>query len=182
MMNNDEIEKKKKELMEPHWTEDLHYALKELDDDSAKKIVELMSDDEIYDKVNNRQFQQDYIADYLEYLWNISQPAYWRHVISTLDIHHGILWGDNMSHFEKLCQYELSADVFNAVMYFAVNCDEKNKQDMEAIGCVIKAQAEKFDRLSDIRAYISELEGVELDSLNKRIDKMLTSVCNYGFY
>ena len=181
-MNNDEIEKKKKELMKPDWTENLHSALKELGDDNAKKIVELMSDDEIYSKVNNRTSQEDYIADYLEYLWEISKPAYWRHVIKTLDIHHGILWGDHMSHFGKLCQNELSAEVFNAVMYFAVNCDENYHQDLDAIGCVIKAQVENFDRLNDIRKYISELHGEKSDVLNKRIDEMLASECNYGFY
>lgn len=87
-----------------------------------------------------------------------------------------------MSHFEKLCQYELPENVFNAVMYFAVNCDEKNLQDIDAIGCVVRAQAEQFDRLDDIRAYVSGLKETEDNGINKRINEMLISDCNYGFY
>ena len=31
-----------------------------------------MTDSEVFSKVNNRRFQEDYIADYIEYLWTIS--------------------------------------------------------------------------------------------------------------
>lgn len=181
-MNDDEINKKKKELMKPDWTENLHHALKELDNDDSKKIVELMTDAEIYSKVNNRKFQEDYIADYLEYLWEISESAYWKHIISSLDVHVGILWGDHMSHFEKLCQNELTDEVFNAVMNFVVNCDKRNIQDIEAIGCVIRAQAERYERLNDMRLYLSDLDGSIEIEINELINQMLVSYCTYRFY
>lgn len=77
--------------MKPGWTEDLHHSLEELQPEDAKKIIESMTDDEIYQKVNNRKFQEDYIADYLEYLWDISESSFWKHVKTTLDVNQN-LW------------------------------------------------------------------------------------------
>ena len=179
-MNDKELEKKKKELMKPDWTENLHHALEELQTEDAKKIVESMTDREIYQKVNIRRHQEDYIADYLEYLWEISETAYWRHLKSTLDVTVGILWGADMPHFRKLCTCEIPDDVWQAVLEFAIDCDDK--QDIEAIGCVMKAQAEKFGRLKDIKNYISRFDEEIKDSANKKIQEMLMKKCNYTFY
>lgn len=183
-MKKSGLEKLKRELMKPGWTEDLHHSLEELSPEDAKIIVESMSDTEIYRKVNNRQFQEDYIADYLEYLWGISETAYWKHVKSTLNLKHGILWGDHMSHFEKMCKYEIPDDVLKAVFDFAIAVEIKDnyKQDFEAIGCVIKAQADDFGRLNEIKKYISLLEKEKQDTANERIDLMLKCKCNYTFY
>ncbi|MDP2925114.1 MAG: hypothetical protein Q8N99_01955, partial [Nanoarchaeota archaeon] len=76
-MTENEIKKLKEELIKSYWTEDLHLKLTELQAEDAKRIVESMDNFEIFEKVNNRQYQQDYIEDYLEYLWKISEPAYW---------------------------------------------------------------------------------------------------------
>lgn len=183
-MTDKEIEKRKTELMKPGWTEDLHHSLEELQPEVAKTIVESMTDNEIYRKVNNRQFQEDYIADYLEYLWEISETAYWKHVKNTLDLEHGILWGDHMSHFEKMCQNKIPDDVLKAVLDFALSVEVKDnyKQDFEAIGCVVKAQVENFKRLDEIKKYISSLEKAEQILANVRIKEMIKCDCNYQFY
>ena len=99
---------------------------------------------------------------------------------STLDVTVGILWGADMPHFEKLCTYEIPDDVWLAVLKFAIDSDDK--QDIEAIGCVIKAQAEKFGRLKDIKNYISHLDEEVKDSADKKIQEMLIKRCNYTFY
>jgi hypothetical protein len=181
-MNREELEEKKKELMQPDWTENLHYALEELQLEDAKEIVESMTDIEICQKVNCRKHQEDYIADYLEYLWDISKVAYWKHVKSTLTVEYGILLSDNMSHFEKLCKYEIPDDVWKTVLNFAIDCDERNKQDLDAISCVIKAQVEKFGKLEEIKKYISQLDKNKQDIANKRINNMLEYECNYQFF
>ncbi len=180
----DEIKKLKKELMKPGWTEDLHHSLEELQPEVAKTIVESMTESEIYRKVNNRQFQEDYIADYLEFLWDISENAYWRHVKSTLNLEHGILWGDHMSHFEKMCDNKIPDDVLKAVLDFAVSVEVKDnyKQDFEAIGCVVKAQVEKFERLKEVKKYISSLSKDKQVLANSRINEMIKCDCNYYFY
>lgn len=83
-MDNKKLSEKKQELMKPDWTENLHHELQELPLQEAKWIVENMTDSEIFSKVNNRRFQEDYIADYIEYLWTISPIAYWKHIIASL--------------------------------------------------------------------------------------------------
>lgn len=181
-MNNKKLDEHKKELMKPDWTENLHHALEELQTNDARKIVDSMNETEIYAKVNNRQFQQDYIADYLEYLWEISEQAYWKHVIITLDLEVGLLWSDNMSHFEKLCNEKIPIGVLKAVLDFAIGCqiEENYKQDYEAIGCVVRAQVKKFNRMAEIKKYISSLDKEK--AANKRINEMIKSKCHYNFY
>ncbi len=178
-MNDSEIQKLKEELMKPDWTENLHHELENLQPVDAIKFVESMNNSEIYQKVNVRKFQQDYIADYLEYLWEISETAFWRHVIITLDLREGFLWSDNMFHFEKMCNVKIPKDVLTAVLDFAIECDEKSKYDIEIIGCVIKAQVNNFERLAEIRKHISLLEGDKQDIANKRINEMIKRKCNY---
>lgn len=180
-MNDMEFYNKKKELMKPGWTEDLHHSLEELQPEDAKKIVESMTDDEIYQKVNNRKFQEDYIADYLKYLFDISESSFWKHVKTTLDVNQNLLWSDNMFHFKMLCGETIPNDVLVAVIKFAVECDEKEKLDMETIGCVIKAQVNNFGKLAEIEKYISSLDENKQKAANERIHEMLNCNCNYQF-
>lgn len=183
-MDNEELKKVKKELMKPYWTEELHHCLEDLQPEDARKIVESMTHTEVYRKVNNRRFQEDYISDYLEYLWKISESAYWRHLIVTLDTTVGLLWGGDMPHFEKMCTSEIPAEVLKAVLNFAFRCDVKEDytQDFEAIGCVVKAQVERFGRINEIKKYISSLNENLQESANKKILEMIKCRCNYTFY
>ena len=66
-MDNKKLSEKKQELMKPDWTETLHHELQELPLQEAKWIVENMTDSEIFSKVNNRRFQEDYISDNMDY-------------------------------------------------------------------------------------------------------------------
>lgn len=181
-MNDKELNEKKKELMKPDWTENLHDALKELQPEDAKKIVESMTEDEIYRKVNNRRFQEDYIADYLEYLWDISEDSFWKHVKITLDVNQNLLWSDNMFHFKMLCSKNIPNDVLTAVIKYAVDCSENEKQDLDTIGCVIKAQAKDFGRLGEIKKHISFLDKDKQVLAEIRINEMIKCECIYTFY
>lgn len=181
-MNEKELKEKKMELMKPDWTENLHDSLKELQQEDAKKIVESMTDHEIYMKVNNRTFQEDYIADYLEYLWDISEDSFWKHVKTTLDVNQNLLWSDNMFHFKMLCFENIPNDVLNAVIKYAVECSENEKQDLDAIGCVIKAQVTDYGKLGEIKKYISLLDKDKQVLANARIAEMIKCECSYTFY
>lgn len=181
-MKNEDLKKIKKELMKPDFTENLHHALEDLEQEDAKKIVESMTRSEIYSKVNNRRFQEDYIADYLEFLWEISESAYWKHIIITLDASVGTLWSDNMSHFEKMCSLKVPDDVFNAVLNFAFKYNKKFREDLDAIGCVLKAQIDKFGRMNEIKKYIQSLTVEEQDLANDKIQDLVKRECNYTFY
>ncbi len=183
-MNDKELKETKMELMKPDWTENLHHALEELQPEDAKIIVESMTDSEIYRKVNNRKFQEDYISEYIDYLWEISEPTYWKHIIISLDTTVGILWGDDMAHFKKMCNHRIPDDVLKAVLDFAIAVEVKDnyKQDFEAIGCVVKAQVEKFKRLDEINKYISSLEKDKQVIADTRLKEMIKCKCNYTFY
>lgn len=182
-MDEKEIDKKKKELMEPGWTEDLHHALEELPVDAAKKIVESMTDLEIHRKVNNRSMQEDYIADYLEYLWTISKSAYWKQLSFTLNTNIGVLWGGDMPHFWKLCNHNIPSEVFEAVLNFAAADEAKiAKQDFDAIGCVVRAQVKQFGKLEEVKNFISTLHKDTRDDVQKRIFEMINCECGYHFF
>lgn len=183
-MNKKEIIEFKENLMNEVWVEDRHHKLEELSPEDARSVVESMDETEVYRNVNIRQFQEDYIADYLEYLWDISESAYWKHVMTSLDLEVGILWGDHMAHFEKMCSNKIPDYVLTAVLDFAVAVEVKEnyKQDFEAIGCVVKAQVKEFGRLEEIKKYISSLESDKRVLADTRLNEMIKSKCNYTFY
>ncbi len=177
----------KRKLMKPGWTEVLHDELLKLPHQEAKKIVEAMTESEIHEKVNNRRFQEDYIARYIMYLRGVSEIAFWKHIKICFQSEEGVLWADDMPHFELMCTTEIPDDVFKAILDFAFartkQCtSDQDITDQEAVGCVIKAQVAKFDRLSDINAYISLLSPRVKESAKKILSKMLTDDCPYSFF
>jgi len=176
------LEKLKNQMVEYHWTEDMHHDLKELSVDDAKKIVDTLDENEIYDKVNIRQFQEDYIADYIEYLWNISESSFWKHVKTIFNLEVGILWSDNMFYFQKLCDEKIPDEVLNEIMNYIAYCTQENNQDLDAIGCAIKSQVNKFNRKKDIKNCISKYPEPIKEIATKRIEDMLKNKCKDDFY
>jgi hypothetical protein len=181
-MTNDEIIKKKDKLMSEHWTENLHHSLQDFHPDVARKIIDSMDDSEIYVKVNHRRFQEDYIADYLEFLWEISEEAYWRHIIISFAPEVGVLWGSHMPHFEKMCRNRIPEDVLEAVILFLIYDENNFQQDIEAIGCVLKAQAERFNRFDEIKNYVFSLKIKEEKDIMNQIEQLIKNRPNYSFY
>lgn len=181
-MNDKDLRKLKKELMKPGWTEDLHHGLKKLPQEDAAKIVGTMTDQEIKNKVNNRYHQEDYIGDYLRYLWKINKQAFWRHVKITFNTEVGVLWSDNMFHFEIMCKEKIPDDVLNSVLTFAIESPDTVNQDFEAVGCIIKAQVERFDRAAEIDTFILHLDEEKKEIAKQRIDYLLNCECPFIFY
>jgi len=181
-MTNDEIIKKKDELMSEHWTENLHHSLQDFHPDVAKKIIDSMDDSEIYVKVNHRRFQEDYIADYLNYLWEISEEAFWRQLIISLDPEVGVLWGGDMQHFGKMCRNRIPEDVLEAIILLLINDTQKFEQDTEAIGCVLRAQAKRFNRLDEIKKCILSLNLEEEKVILNQIEELIETPPGYHFY
>lgn len=181
-MTNDEIIKKKEELMSESWTEDLHHSLQDFHPDVARKIVDSMDHHDVYLKVNQRAFQEDYIADYLEYLWDISEDAYWRHISISLDPQVGLLWSDNMSHLKRLCTTRIPEDILMAVILFLIDDERNIYQDTEAIGCILKAQVEKFNRLEEIISYIKCLNLKNESSIIHQVEELIKKEVNYNFH
>jgi len=176
---NEDLKKKKKDLMKPDWTENLQHALEKLPKEEARQIVESMNKREIYSKVNNRKYQEDYIADYLEYLWKISESAYWKHVCATFDKQEGFLWGGYLWHLEKMCHIAIPSFVLKGVLDFILN---SKGTDFEAVACIIKAQVIRFNRLEEINQYISALSKEQQDYMNKTIKEMIDCKPVYDSY
>jgi hypothetical protein len=183
-MNSEELEQQKSMLMKPGWTEDLHRALKKLDASDAKAIVDSMTQEEIWTKVNQRGRQNDYIADYIEYVGELSESAYWKHIIATLDVSTGVLWSDNMSHFKRMCETRIPGMILHAVLKFALaqGLKERNLQDYETIGCVVRAQVKRFNRMNEIQHYIATLDSETQTQVKSIIADMISTDCKYIFY
>lgn len=172
-MASENLEQMKARLMEPDWTENMHQALEELPDEDAKTIVDSMSENEIFHKVNHRRFQQDYIADYIEYLWDISEEAYWKHIKVSLysDEEIGLLWSDNMSYLEKMCDVEIPKDVFQAVLVFVL--ESTNEQDLGALSDVIKAQVNRFSKSDEIKSFSKNIGEEFEESFLEKVNLMM---------
>jgi len=181
-MTNDEIIKKKEELMSEQWTEDLHHSLQDFHPDVARKIIDSMGHSDIYLKVNLRTCQEDYIADYLEYLWEISEEAYWRHISISLDPEVGFLWSDNMSHLKRLCTSRIPEDILMAVLIFLIDDEKKFQQDTEAIGYILKSQVEKFDRLEEIISFIKCLKLKDENDIINQVEELIKKDPTYNLY
>ena len=179
---NERLAKIKKELMNPDWTEELHHALEKMPVDQANQIIDTMSDQEVWSKVNNRRFQEDYIASYLEFLWEINPKAFWRQIKVTFDNVSGLLWGNDMLHFEILCENEIPEDVFFKILDFALSIEDATDQDYNAIGCVIAAQAKQFGGQKMIKRYLQQVPAERKTQSAERIEYLANCKCQYGFY
>ncbi|PKQ82987.1 hypothetical protein AOX56_00240 [Aeromonas sobria] len=181
-MQEEDLAEFKKKFMGFCWTEELHYALKDLSSDDAKKLVESMSVVEIDRKVNIRRHQEDYIADYIEYLWEVSETAYWKHIIVSLRDDVGLLWSDNMSHVERMCNNEIPDDVLEAVLLFICEiCERDNMFDFEALSEVIKSQVNDFSNRHKIESFANRLSISHKKMFLDKIELMLSSEEAYRF-
>ena len=86
-----------------------------------------------------------------------------------------------MPHFNRMCKMEIPANVLHAVLLFAIETNDELKQDSEAIGCVIKAQIDKFGCINGIKEFISSLPKNKQDFANKRVFEYVNQPCKYTF-
>ncbi|QLW74222.1 hypothetical protein HV139_08960 [Citrobacter freundii] len=103
------------------WTEQYHDALKEMDVNDAVKDVNDMNDSDVLYRVNARKFQQDYIADYLEYLWDLNPKAFWRHIGIMFSDETELLISDNMKFISILCNEVAPASVISSIITYTIN-------------------------------------------------------------
>ncbi|WP_142418316.1 hypothetical protein [Citrobacter braakii] len=136
-----------------YWTEQYHEALKEMDVNDAIKDVNNMHDNDVLYRVNMRKHQQDYIADYLEYLWELSPEAFWRHVEIMFSDETELLISDNMQFISILCNEVAPAAVIKNIVSYTID----------------KWLGDKFEKT------IESLEKDILSEIIQEQDKFLTS-------
>jgi hypothetical protein len=103
-------------LMELPWTEDKHNYLAKLDDEVSRKICEALLPEQIQVLVNFRRFQEDYIGDYLEYLWEVSELAFWRHIEQTFLSDDGMLMYDGRKVHQVLINSDMPISVWTTLL------------------------------------------------------------------
>jgi len=99
-----------------YWTEDKNKYLSELDEETARRVADSLLPEQIQILVNNRTFQEDYIGDYLEYLWDVSELAFWRHIEETFQSKDGMLLYDGLNVHNVLIQYDMPISVWISLL------------------------------------------------------------------
>lgn len=110
------VEQLKSEFFSNYWVEGRHEYLQSLPNKQAQALVESLNYGEVDYNVNSRKFQESYICDYLEYLWEISPKAFWQHVKISLLHPDGIVISDNNFHIDKLERGNVPHDIWITVL------------------------------------------------------------------
>jgi hypothetical protein len=176
-----DLKKIKAEINAEVSIEEIHKTLRGLDASESRAIVESFTNGKTYANVSLRKFQEDYIADYLEYLWDISEVSFWKHVKSIPSFQQGLLWSSNMFYMEKMVENAVPDNVWHMIQKFALHRVSGPQIDLDAIGCVVKAQATKFGRKQTIFDEIATMTPELQKRSTERINQMLTQECNFYF-
>lgn len=83
--------KNKERFFSYYWIEQRHGFLKSLPIDNQKHLVDSFSENEIDINVNYRRFQEQYICDYIDYLWQVSKRSFWKHIAMSLKNPEGLI-------------------------------------------------------------------------------------------
>jgi len=174
LVDNKELENIKADLLSNHWTEEFQEGLEELDQGDAKKIVESMTEEEIDRKVNTRNYQEAYISDYLEYIWELSETSFWKQVEATFN-EDKLLFSDNDFYLEKICREKIPESLMSVIIQYMAFCDEDDSTDLDLLSDMINSQIKNFNRLEEIKINISYLPEDKQDRALVRLDEMIKS-------
>lgn len=86
-----------------------------------------------------------------------------------------------MSHLKRLCTTRIPEDILMAVIIFLIDDERNIYQDTEAIGCILKSQVEKFDRLEEILSYIKCLNLKDESDIINQVEELIKKEFNYYF-
>jgi len=81
-------------IMAEDWTEDAHKYLGKLPGEMVIKVLAALRPEQKDQLVNFRSRQNDYIGDYLEFVWRRNQSAFWSHIEQTFMSNEGMLMYD----------------------------------------------------------------------------------------
>ena len=100
------------QFMSFSWTEQRHHFLEMLSPEVAKELLRMLDTDDLEVIVNYRQFQQDYIGDYLAYLCDLDEDSYWEHLGKTFESPEGLLIYDDDAHIQNMCSMDMPIKVW----------------------------------------------------------------------
>lgn len=131
-----DVETEKDKYYSSYWVEERHHVLESMSPKDAKSLVDSLNQYEIEANVNYRRFQEDYIADFLEYLWAISKKTFWKHIETALKHPHGLIFSDNPTYIEVIKEQKMPKYVFKRLLItirsmLTKNVDELNILNLE---------------------------------------------------
>jgi hypothetical protein len=94
-------------LLAGSWTEDKHRYLMDLDASTAREVLQALEPEQLELIVNYRRFQEDYIGDYLEDVWNLDEDSFWEHMNQTFESDEGIVQYDGFRLNEIMCSFDM---------------------------------------------------------------------------
>lgn len=146
-----------------YWTEERHEYLKAMPPDAARDLLGSLSDDDVASSVNHRTYQEAYISDFMEFLWETNPPAFWRHVQSALLHPDGMVIGDTDGPLGIMATESLPLAVFTTLLAgFEVAKDPYLREQYAGI---IAAQLRRADASAEaLRAYRDWIRGLRGDS------------------
>ncbi|MFK3641367.1 hypothetical protein [Pseudomonas protegens] len=98
------------------WTEHRHDYLMELSPEISKAILALLTPDDIYRIVNRRQFQADYIGDYLVHIFELDEAVHWAHLEKSFESEDGFLMYDGDAHVEVMSERQIPMSLWKLVL------------------------------------------------------------------
>jgi hypothetical protein len=116
-----------------YWVEERHDFLKSMPPEDAKSLVDSLDGYEIEANVNYRRFQEDYIADFLEYLWALSKASFWKHIATALEHPDGLIFSDNMGYLKIIKEERMPKYVFKRLLIAIRRMLTKNVDELSII-------------------------------------------------
>ena len=134
------MDKNKEKFFSYYWVEDRHKYLESLPIEDETKLVDSFSANEIDMNVNYRRFQEQYICDYIDYLWQVSKRAFWKHIAVSLKDEEGLIPSEsdftvNIMETERMPKY-----VFKPLVKALERLVSKHKDPINDYFCELHAE------------------------------------------
>jgi hypothetical protein len=115
-LTGDELLECKEKFFSFFWVEERHEYLRSLPRNVSVDILKSLDADELYLNVNERRYQQDYIGDFLEDVWELSRESFWAHIKKSFEHEDGLLMYDSDFHIERMISDEIPDDVWSELL------------------------------------------------------------------
>lgn len=143
------------QFMSFSWTEERHHFLETLSPEVAKELLDVLEPNDLDVIVNYRRFQEDYIGDYLTYLWSVDEESFWTHIGRTFESPEGILLYDNDYHIRVMCSHDMPFTIWlnmiNSILILS-----RSKSEDSFIGCQLDVMSRIFRHQTEVSTTIKE--------------------------
>jgi hypothetical protein len=155
-----DIAAKKLEFMSDDWVEERHQFLKSLPVLEAKEMLESLDEVEVTLNVNQRMFQEAYIADYLTDVWEISKQSFWMHIKKACEHEDGLVLADHDGHIDPLRTDDIPSEVWRGLLWTLTKAETKwggYGDDMESVlASIIDYQTRQASRKAERRQELQD--------------------------